>query len=281
MRCGLRWCRCGPRSPRSRRAAGRGWRTGMPCAGSCSFCARVCRGNRRSAQRNAAARGVRLLGHDLLAAAAGLASGRGVGPAAPRPARTARSSRRARLVSRFAGRRIHRSKKGGDETGPNPTDRGRAGTKRHCVTDRRGTPLGLTLTGANRHDSMALAATLDAVPGVRSGRRGRPRKRPEKLHASFGTSLRDTLSGSGQGLRPSPVPPGMPGPLHHSPHRAPWRRDVRQDRPTPMGGRTDLRPGIARFRRLATRYDRRADIHIALTKLATAIICMNQIKRFC
>ena len=30
---------------------------------------------------------------------------------------------------------------------------------------------------------MALAPTLDAVPGVRSGKQGRPRKRPEKLHA--------------------------------------------------------------------------------------------------
>ena len=38
---------------------------------------------------------------------------------------------------------------------------------------------------------------------------------------------------------------------------------------------------FSQFRRLATRYDRRTDIHMALTKLATAIICMNQIKRFC
>jgi len=32
---------------------------------------------------------------------------------------------------------------------------------------------------------------------------------------------------------------------------------------------------FAQFRRLATRYDRRADIHKALSKLATAIICTN------
>jgi hypothetical protein len=49
--------------------------------------------------------------------------------------------------------------------------------------DGRGTPLGVTLTGANRHDSMALASTLDAIPPVRSGKRGRPRRRPAKLHA--------------------------------------------------------------------------------------------------
>lgn len=72
--------------------------------------------------------------------------------------------------------------KGGAETGPNPTDRGKPGTKRHLVTDAQGTPLGLTLSGANRHNSMMLASTLDEVPGVRNGQ-GRPRRRPSKLHA--------------------------------------------------------------------------------------------------
>ena len=43
------------------------------------------------------------------------------------------------------GRAIH---KGGSATGPNPTDRGKPGTKRHLVVDANGTPLGLTLTGA-------------------------------------------------------------------------------------------------------------------------------------
>lgn len=38
---------------------------------------------------------------------------------------------------------------------------------------------------------------------------------------------------------------------------------------------------LAQFRRLAIRYERRADIHLAFTKLAAALICMNQIKRFC
>ena len=49
------------------------------------------------------------------------------------------------------------------------------------VTDARGTPLGVALSEANRHDSRMLAPTLDAIPPVRSGRRGRPRRRPDKL----------------------------------------------------------------------------------------------------
>lgn len=68
-------------------------------------------------------------------------------------------------------------------TDPNPTDRGKPGTKRHLVVDARGTPLGVVLTGANRHESTQVDATLDAIPPVRSGGRGRPRRRPDKLHA--------------------------------------------------------------------------------------------------
>ena len=37
----------------------------------------------------------------------------------------------------------------GAETGPNPTDRGKLGTKRHMLTDQRGAPLAVVITGAN------------------------------------------------------------------------------------------------------------------------------------
>ena len=64
----------------------------------------------------------------------------------------------------FAGQCFCRSEKRGSATGPNPTDRGKPGTKRHLVVDRHGTPLGVVLSGANRHDSMMLAETLDPSP---------------------------------------------------------------------------------------------------------------------
>lgn len=53
------------------------------------------------------------------------------------------------------------------------------------MVDRKGIPLALVLTGANRHDSMALTEVVDAIQPVRQ-RRGRPRKRPDKLHADKG-----------------------------------------------------------------------------------------------
>ena len=49
---------------------------------------------------------------------------------------------------------------GGTGTGPNPTDRAKCGTKRHLLIDGNGAPLGLHLSGANRHDMKGLAELL-------------------------------------------------------------------------------------------------------------------------
>ena len=48
----------------------------------------------------------------------------------------------------------------------------------------------------------------------------------------------------------------------------------------------DLRRNCAdvvlnRFRRLAIRYERRADVHEAFVTLGCALICFNQIRSFC
>jgi transposase len=41
---------------------------------------------------------------------------------------------------------------GGSETGKNPTDRGKSGSKVHLLVDERGAPLAIFVTGANKHD---------------------------------------------------------------------------------------------------------------------------------
>lgn len=52
---------------------------------------------------------------------------------------------------------------GGDNTGPNPTDRGKSGQKRSVLSEGHGLPLGVVLAGANRHDSPLLEPSLDCV----------------------------------------------------------------------------------------------------------------------
>ena len=129
---------------------------------------------------------------DLLAAASGLAAGRGV----ERLHRGVldRLGRHGLLDwSRAAVDNVSvRAKRKGELTGPSPTDRGKAGTKYHVLCDRNGLPLHAVISEANAHDSTLLAALLDTNPGVRErrDRPGRPRRRPEKLHADKGYDYR-------------------------------------------------------------------------------------------
>ena len=53
---------------------------------------------------------------------------------------------------------------GGEATGPNPTDRAKKGTKRHLLTEGAGLPIGLVVTGANRHDKTQVEAVLESMP---------------------------------------------------------------------------------------------------------------------
>ena len=52
----------------------------------------------------------------------------------------------------------------GGKTGPNPTDRGKSGSKRSLLTDGRGVPLGLAVAGANRNDHELRRETVEAIP---------------------------------------------------------------------------------------------------------------------
>jgi len=55
----------------------------------------------------------------------------------------------------------------GGAAGPNPTDRGKRGTKKSLLTDGSGIPLAVAIDGANRHDSKLLAATIDGIVVLR------------------------------------------------------------------------------------------------------------------
>jgi putative transposase len=52
---------------------------------------------------------------------------------------------------------------GGEATGPSPVDRGKSGTKRSLLTDRRGAPLSVVVTAANTHDKRVALETLDGI----------------------------------------------------------------------------------------------------------------------
>src|SRR5215471_7792686 len=51
----------------------------------------------------------------------------------------------------------------GKKTGPNPTDRRKAGSKHHLITDARGGPLVAQVTAANVNDVTQLDPMVDAL----------------------------------------------------------------------------------------------------------------------
>ncbi len=74
---------------------------------------------------------------------------------------------------------------GGEDTGPNPTDRGRSGSKHHVMTDAHGIPLSATVTAANVNEVTQVFAVLDDMPPV-GGKPGPKRQKPERLQGDRG-----------------------------------------------------------------------------------------------
>lgn len=88
---------------------------------------------------------------------------------------------------------------GGEDTGPNPTDRGKSGSKHHVMTDAQGVPLAATTTAANVNEVAQVFPVLTAMPPV-GGKPGPKRRKPERLQGDRGYDsepVRQALRGLG------------------------------------------------------------------------------------
>src|ERR1700752_1132033 len=83
--------------------------------------------------------------------------------------------RRAIIDASFA-----KAPEGGEDTGPNPTDRSKSGSKHHVLTDARGIPLSATVTAANVNEVPRALHVLVNIPPV-GGKPGPKRQKPERL----------------------------------------------------------------------------------------------------
>jgi len=72
-------------------------------------------------------------------------------------------SRRSSASGQSADAAMSKARFGGDETGANPTDRAKPGTKRSVLVEADGGPLAVVIGGANVHDCKLLEATLEAI----------------------------------------------------------------------------------------------------------------------
>jgi len=74
---------------------------------------------------------------------------------------------------------------GGEKTGPNPTDRGKSGSKHTLMVDGNGVPLALHTSGSNVSDQVGIMPIVVAFPKVK-GKPGRPKQLPDEAYADRG-----------------------------------------------------------------------------------------------
>ena len=130
------------------------------------------------------------------------------------------------------------------------------------MADRAGIPLAVVLTAANVHDSRAFEELLDGIEPIKRPR-GRPRKRPQKLRADKGYDFpRCRKALRERGIKGRIARRGKEASEGLGRHRWVVERTL---------------AWLARYRRLAVRYERRADIHEAFLHLGCPLISLNHL----
>jgi putative transposase len=148
----------------------------------------------------------------------------------------------------------------GKKTGPNPTDRGKGGTKRSVLTDAYGIPIGLAVAGANRVDFKMARETIESIEADRP----RPTRRtPQGMCLDKGydyTEVRDLLREFAF--------------TEHIRCRGEEAMAIKKEAGFKARRWVVERTHswMNRFRRLLVRWEKRADTYVAMLHFACAII---------
>ena len=134
--------------------------------------------------------------------------------------------------------------------------------------DRNGIPLTVYLTAANVNEGTVLEAVLEGLEPIKRPGPGRPRCRPDKLHADKAYDsrrCRQYLRRRGIGCRIARK--GIESGEKLGRHRWVVERTF---------------AWLNRFRRLPIRYEHLDDLHLAFLDLGCALICFNFLQKgFC
>ena len=147
----------------------------------------------------------------------------------------------------------------GKKTGKNPTDRGKLGTKRSVLTDARGVPLGVEVSGANTHDIKLIEETFNSVP-VKRPQPTTKRHQNVCLDKGYDSqNVRDFLRRR-----------------HYKPHVKSRRQEITQRRNQRFRPRRWVvertHSWTNRFRRLLVRWEKKANNYLSMLQLSFAWI---------
>lgn len=149
------------------------------------------------------------------------------------------------------------------KVGPNPTDRGRSGSKLNVMTSNSGIPLAVIVSGANEHDvNYILPLVFLKLPQI-GGRPGRPRRYPRCVRADQGYTSNALLWILRKCRIQARIPQrGQPHPERLGKHRWPVERTI---------------SWLKQYRRVGTRRDRLLSTYHSFVTLACAIITFKQL----
>jgi IS5 family transposase len=130
------------------------------------------------------------------------------------------------------------------------------------VVEGSGIPLCVISTAANVHDSMVFEELLDSIEPIK-GPRGRPRKRPDKVHADKAYDDKKCAQAlRKRGIKRRIARKGVESSEKLGRHRWIVERTL---------------AWLSKYRRLTIRYERRDDIHEAFLYLGCSLICFNHL----
>ena len=142
--------------------------------------------------------------------------------------------------------------------------RGGFSTKIHVRAEGWGKPVTFHLTGGERHDSVALPALLDA--GAVRRKRGRPRLRPRRVVGDKAFAGRP----SREHLRRRRIAAVIPAKANER-RRPGFDREAYRAR-----NRVErLFNRLKQFRRIATRYEKRAENYLAMLHIGAILIWLH------
>lgn len=148
--------------------------------------------------------------------------------------------------------------------GKSPADRGRPASKLHLACDGAGVPLSLCLSGANENERGYLLALVDAIPPLRA----EGGNRPDALLADRGYDAEHLRASLRQrGIEPRIVRRRKPGEGRSRDPQVAQRWTIER-----------TNSWLHNYRRIGTRWERRAELYHALTLLACALIICRRLE---
>ena len=167
-------------------------------------------------------------------------------------------------------------------TGSNPTDRSKLGTKRHILTDTKGIPLSVVISSASTHDTKLVTDVMDNTIIKRSSSSSSPSTKRKLSRKRKLQHLCLDKAYSSKTVKQEIISRGYVPHLPYKRKRGEGKAETqkmsnRKKHPARRWVVERTNSWHNRFRKLYTRYERKAENYLGLVQLSCCIIIYRKI----